>query len=65
MNIKLILYCLFIPFSFWIITATNIDKVFKKNSVMQIHSLYFFLSLILSYLLVNFFVDIYSVISIL
>ena len=65
MNIKLILYCLFIPYSFWIMTATNIDKIFKKNSVMQIHSLYFFLSLILSYLLVNFFVDIYSVISIL
>lgn len=65
MNIKLILYCLFIPFSFWIITATNIDKIFKKNSVMQIHCLYFFISLVLSYLLVNFFVDIYSIISIL
>ena len=65
MNIRLILYCIFIPFSFWIITATNIDKIFKKNSVMQIHSLYFFLSLIISYLLVNFFVDIYNVISIL
>lgn len=65
MSIKLILYCLFIPFSIWIITATNLDKIFKKNSVMQIHSLYLALSLCLSYLLVNFFIDIYSTISLL
>ena len=65
MNIKLILYCIFIPFSIWIITSTNLDKIFKKNSIMQIHSFYLALSLCLSYLLVNFFVDIYSTISLL
>lgn len=65
MSIKLILYCLIIPFSIWIVTSTNLDKIFKKNSIMQIHSFYFVLSLILSYLLVNFFVDIYSTISLL
>lgn len=65
MSIKLILYCIFIPFSIWIITATNLDKIFKKNSVMQIHSFYLVLSLSLSYLLVNFFVDIFNTISLL
>lgn len=65
MSIKLILYCLIIPFNIWIVTSTNLDKIFKKNSIMQMHSFYFTLSLILSYLLVNFFVDIYSTISLL
>ena len=63
MSIKIILYCLFIPFSIWIITSTNLDKIFKKNSMMQIHCLYLSLSLALSYLLVNFLVDIYSTMS--
>lgn len=65
MSIKLILYCLFTPLSMWIITSTNIDKIFKKNSIMQIHLFYFVLSLCLSYLLVNFFIDIYGTISLL
>ena len=65
MSIKLILYCIFIPFSIWIITSTNIDKIFKKNSIMQIHCLYIMLSLILSYLVVNFLIDIYTTVSLL
>ncbi len=65
MSIKLILYCIFIPFCIWIITATNLDKYFKKNSVMQIHCLYLVISLCLSYLVVNFFMDIYSTVSLL
>lgn len=63
MSIKLVLYCIFIPFSIWIITSTNIDKIFKKNSIMQIHCLYIMLSLILSYLVVNFLIDIYTTVS--
>lgn len=65
MSIKLILYCIFIPFCIWIVTATNLDKIFKKNSVMQIHCLYLVISLCLSYLVVNFLMDVYSTISIL
>lgn len=60
MNIKLILYCLLTPFSIWIITSTNLDRIFKKNSVMQIHCFYISTSLIFSYLLVNFLMDIYT-----
>lgn len=65
MSIKFILYCIFIPINIWIITSTNLDKIFKKNSIMQIHCLYLILSLCLSYLLVNFLVDIYSVTNLL
>lgn len=60
MNIKLILYCIFIPCSIWIITSTNIDKIFKKNKIMQIHMMYLFLSLTLSYFIVNFLMDLYT-----
>ncbi len=63
MSIKVILYCISIPFCIWIITSTNIDRIFKKNSIMQIHSFYLIISLMMSYLLVNFLMDIYSTIS--
>ncbi len=65
MSIKLILYCIFIPFCIWIMTSTNLDKIFKKNSIMQIHSLYILLSVCLSYLVVNFLMDIYTTVSLL
>lgn len=65
MSIKLILYCLITPLAMWVISSTNIDRIFKKNSVMQIHLFYFGISLCLSYLLVNFFIDIYGTISLL
>ena len=65
MNIKLVLYCFVIPYSFWVIASTNLDRIFKKNSIIQIHSLYIILSLIISYLLVNFIYDIYSTIQLL
>lgn len=65
MSIKLVLYCILIPFCIWVMTATNLDKAFKKNSIMQIHCLYLIISLCLSYLLVNFFMDIYNTVSLL
>ena len=63
MNIKFVLYFIFIPISMWIVLSTNIDKIFKKNSVIQIHLMYFFLSLGLSYIIVNFLTDLYNIIS--
>ena len=61
MSVKLILYCIFIPFSIWIITSVNIYKYFKKNSIMQIHCFYIFLSVCMSYLIVNFLMDIFYI----
>lgn len=60
MNIKLILYAITVPFCMWIVIATNLDKLFKKNNEFQIHCAYFTLSLIFSYLLVNFIMDIFN-----
>ena len=60
MNIKMVLYCFFIPFSIWIVLSTNIDKIFKKNSIIQIRCFYVCLSMILSYLLVNFIMDLFN-----
>lgn len=65
MSIKLILYCIFIPFSIWVITSINLDKIFKKGCIMQIHCFYISLSITLSYLIVNFLMDIYNTISLL
>ena len=61
MLIKLALYCIFIPTCIWVVTATNIDRFFKKNSTYQIHFMYLMISLGLSYLTVNFLMDIYTI----
>ncbi len=62
MNIKLILYCLMIPFSVWVVTSTNLDRFFRKNKLAQIHCAYVVLSLILSYLIVNTLLDLHQTI---
>lgn len=59
--IKLALYCIFIPICIWVVTATNIDRLFKKNSIHQIHFMYLMISLGLSYLTINFLMDIYTI----
>lgn len=57
MNLKILLYCLSIPFSIWALDSINIKDIFKKNKYYQARFLYLFLSLGLSYLVVNFFYD--------
>ena len=61
MSIKLILYILIIPLMMWTVLSLNIEKYFKKGSINQIKIFYFVLSIILSYLLVNFLYDFYEV----
>lgn len=60
MNIKTILYVLFIPLITWLVSSLKIDHLFKKGSTNQIKIFYFIISLIISYLLVNFVFDIYE-----
>ena len=43
----------------------NLDKVFRKNRITQIHFFYVIVCLIMSYLLVNFFMDLYNTIVLL
>lgn len=59
MNIKILLYCLAIPFSMWALNSININNVFKKNKYYESRLLYLFLTISLSYLVVNFFYDFY------
>ena len=60
MSIKLVLYSLFIPICIFVATSLNIEKYFRKNSVLQIRLFHIFISGALSYLVVNFIMDIYN-----
>lgn len=57
MTTKTILYIIFIPIVLWALDSININGIFKKNRYYQARLCYLILTLILSYLLVNFIVD--------
>lgn len=59
MTIKILLYCVALPFSVWAIDCLNIDKILKKNRYYQARILYLFLSMSMSYLVVNFLYDVF------
>jgi len=55
--IKTILYIITVPFMIWLLDSINFNNFFKKNKVLQARILYLVISLVLSYLLVNFLYD--------
>ena len=57
MTVKTILYIIFIPIILWAFDAVNINAIFKKNRYYQSRLFYLILTLIISYLLVNFIID--------
>lgn len=61
MNVKTILYIIIVPFSMLAIDSLNLQNVFKKNRYYQSRILFMFLSMALSYLVVNFFYDFFTV----
>lgn len=61
MNIKTILYTLIVPIVIWVISSIRIEGIFKKNHTAQIIMFYVFISIGLSYLVVNFIYDVYEV----
>lgn len=61
MNIKFYLYILVVPFVIWTMLSLNLEGLFKKNHVNQIKLFYVFVSLSISYLVVNFLYDFYLV----
>ena len=61
MNIKFYLYILVVPFVIWTMVSLNFEGLFKKNLVNQIKLFYVFVSLSISYLVVNFLYDFYLV----
>jgi uncharacterized integral membrane protein (TIGR02327 family) len=60
MTIKTILYVIILPFSILALDSINIQNVFKKNRYYQARILYLFLSMALTYLVVNFFYDFFT-----
>lgn len=61
MNIKLYLYILIVPLIIWAVMSLRLEHLFKKGSTNQIKIIYISISLIISYLLVNFLYEFYSV----
>jgi uncharacterized membrane protein YwzB len=61
MNVKTILYIIVVPISIWITTSLRLEQIFKKNKTTQIITFYLFISLGISYLVVNFIYDFYEV----
>lgn len=59
MNIKVILYVVILPLSLYALDSLNIENKFKKNKIYQAKLLALFLSIALSYLVVNFLYDIF------
>lgn len=57
MTVKTILYIIFVPIVLWALDAVNINAIFKKNRYYQARLFYLILTLIISYLLVNFIID--------
>lgn len=58
--IRTILYCVCVPLSIWALDSINVTNIFKKNRYYQSRLLYLMLSLGLSYLVVNFFMDFFT-----
>lgn len=58
--IRIILYCVCVPLSIWALDSINITNVFKKNRYYASRVLYLMLTLGLSYLTVNFFMDFFT-----
>lgn len=54
---KLLIYVLIIPFVIWVLDSLNLNSIFKKNKIIQARIFYILITLVLSYLLVNFLYD--------
>lgn len=59
MNVKLILYVVILPLSLYALDSLNIENKFKKNKIYQARFLVLFLSMSMSYLVVNFLTDVF------
>lgn len=57
MTVKTILYIIFVPIVLWALDSININVIFKKNRYYQARLVYLILTLIITYLLVNFVID--------
>ena len=59
MNVKIILYIVILPLSLYALDSLNIENKFKKNRIYQARLLVLFLAMSMSYLVVNFLIDVF------
>ena len=55
--VKTIFYLLVTPIVMWALDSVRINEIFKKNRYIQSRLVYLFITLALSYLVVNFVFD--------
>lgn len=58
---KFLLYVLVTLLVVWAMDSVNINKIFKKNKVMQARVFYFLLGISMIYLITNFIIDLFEV----
>ena len=57
---KLLLYVLVTILVIWAMDSVNINKIFKKNKIIQARIFYFLLGISLIYLVTNFIMDLFT-----
>jgi uncharacterized membrane protein YwzB len=57
--IRVVLYVIVTPIMLWVIESINMNQLFKKNRIYQAQLFQFLLIVIMSYLVVNFFYDLF------
>lgn len=57
MSVKTFLYAIVIILVIWALDSININKIFKKNKIMQARVFFLFLALSMTYLVTNFIWD--------
>lgn len=57
---KFFLYVLVTLLVIWAMDSVNINKIFKKNKILQARIFYFLLGIALIYLITNFLTDIFT-----
>lgn len=60
MNGKFFLYIVVTFLVIWAMDSVNINKIFKKNKVLQARIFYFLLGVSLIYLVTNFLMDLFT-----
>lgn len=60
MDVKFFLYIFVAILVIWAMDSVNINKIFKKNKVIQARVFYFLLAIALIYLITNFIMDFFN-----
>jgi len=60
MHLRTVLYIFTMPCVIWALESININNLFKKNKYWQARILFVMVSMALTYLVVNFFMDFFT-----